>query len=306
MEKIRAINRESDLEKYRNIKYIIFTGGKTGGSTLSTCLKDSLHVHCYYHMWQQHPALAKYGIGVKDLINYIYTKTGKKVLILSAYRDPVSRTISAFFEKYEINIRKKNATLQEQLAVFNDNFFMDQEEYHPYLDKENLMGLNIYEKPFNKVKGHTVYENDKIKLLLLKFDIINKWKDIIPLYLDKNSISDFIYIKSNISTDKWYSSLYKNFKNNFYTTNYLLDLKIKNNFELLNYFYTPQQRSALLSIWRSFCLKSSSKYISLPDSWNFQSYLALNPDLVANGIIIEKNAIFHWIYFGSHENRKYQ
>jgi len=305
MEKIRAINRESDLEKYRNIKYIIFTGGKTGGSTLSTCLKDSLHVHCDYHMWQQHPALAKYGIGVKDLINYIYTKTGKKVLILSAYRDPVSRTISAFFENYEINIRKKNATLQEQLAVFNDNFFME-EEKHPFLDKENLMGLDIYEKPFDKVNGYTVYENDKIKLLLLKFDIINKWKDIIPLYLDKNSISDFTYIKSNISTDKWYSSLYKNFKNNFYTTNYLLDLTIHNNSELLNYFYTPQQLSALLSIWRSFCLKSSSKYISLPDSWNFQSYLALNPDLVANGIIIEKNAIFHWIYFGSHENRKYQ
>jgi len=305
MEKINVIDREKELEKYRNIKYFVFAGGKTGGKTLEKSFKNSFHLHGDTDMWKNEPILEKYGIGVRDLINYVYNKTGKKVLILSSYRDPISRTISAFFQNYEINIRKKNATLQEQLAVFNDNFFIDQEEYHPYLDKENLMGLNIYEKPFNKVKGHTVYENDKIKLLLLKFDIINKWKDIIPLYLDKNSISDFIYKESNVSTNKWYSSLYKNFKNNFYTTNYLLDLKIKNNFELLNYFYTPQQRSALLSIWRSFCLKSVPKYVSLPDSWNFQSYLALNPDLVENGITIERNAVFHWIYFGSHENRKY-
>ena len=306
MNKRKIIEEEEEFVRYRSIKYFIFTGGKTGGSTLHESLKNSLHVHCDRDLWNKDSKLEKYNIGIKDLIDYTYNKNKKKVFVISSYRDPISRTISSFFENYEFNVRKKNATLKEQLAVFNDNFFVQYEEYHPCLNKQDLFGLDIYKKPFDTEKGYTLYENDTIKLLLLKFDIINKWKDIIHLYLDEDSKRDFTYKQSNFSPEKWYSSTYKIFKNNFYTTNHLLNLKILNNSPLLDYIYTPQQRAALVSIWRSYCLKSSSKYVSLPDSWNFKSYLALNPDLVSNGITIEKNAIFHWIYFGSREKRRYE
>src|SRR5437588_835712 len=77
----------------RDVRYFIISHGKSGSSTLVKSLKDSLRVHHNKHFQKQH-----LNLNLRDVIEYSYHQHNRKPLLISSFREPISRVISMFFE----------------------------------------------------------------------------------------------------------------------------------------------------------------------------------------------------------------
>src|SRR5690606_32599454 len=123
---------------------------------------------------------------VSDIIN---TVKKNKILLISSYREPISQYLSCYFQNIEQRLNMSldeiinmdfNLLLQKIINDMHDTKWL----VHPFLenDKKNFDNVNIYDTPFNKVKGFQTFETDKIKILLLRFDKISTWEEIIRMY----------------------------------------------------------------------------------------------------------------------------
>src|SRR5438105_4065239 len=87
-------------KKIKDVKAIIYSGGKTASSTLYASFNNiipTLQLHnndCLKNFYKLND------VKIWKIINYHYL-IGSKLLITSCYREPISRTISSFFQGIE-------------------------------------------------------------------------------------------------------------------------------------------------------------------------------------------------------------
>jgi hypothetical protein len=200
---------------------IIYSGGKTGGSTLfQSFLKGSKMKPIYIHSnkffkescrMNIFPFNEKY---TKSIFDYIDTKD--EVFIIDVFRNPLDRKLSAYFQNLEHNRKyfkvPTNLSIEEEVDFFQINIM-------PYL--ENYEGikesLDYYEAndSLTYKKNHWHSKKGNVNFIRLKFNNMGQWLDILKLYIPNDHMPEKL-IDTNLSINKSYYSKYRLFKKLFH------------------------------------------------------------------------------------------
>ena len=115
-------------------------------------------------------------------------------------------------------------------------------------DYTSFGGIKIFDTNFDKNNGYTIYENEKVKILMLRFDKISDFKTII---VNNTDYKNFRLGSSNVSNQKWYSQLYKKFKETLVIPTEMLDAILEHSPEKKNleYFYEADYIINLKNYW---------------------------------------------------------
>ncbi len=209
---------------------LIYTPGKVGSSSLEDSLPGSIHTHTLYDNppnpphWQldYYTPFQKFKFKIKQFIRRRMIKHSKKIIIISVIREPISRNHSMFFQalpfwlaKASSNLSKDRMSPREEGFEFLHNAFQKNFN-HLYIcewfDKEikRFTGIDIYQHDETD-KGFYQVRKGKIHLLVVKLEDLESNIHHIEYATGKKiTISE-----KNTGSKKWYSEIYKKFKESF-------------------------------------------------------------------------------------------
>ena len=178
---------------------------------------------------------------------------GRQCKVISLVRDPIATNLSGFFYNYHwwpeglrrmCEIRKpgwQKALLECFLASYPHSVSLT------WFDTEMRMifGLDVYETPFAKERGYSVYENERVHLLVLKLERLRESAS--QAIRDFLGISEFRLTTANRGSKKWYGEIYQTF---------LQDVKLSNEYrqkmltsQHVNHFYSFEERNQFDSLY---------------------------------------------------------
>ncbi|NER08179.1 MAG: hypothetical protein F6K17_39370 [Okeania sp. SIO3C4] len=145
--------------------------------------------------------------------------SAKSWVIITAVREPIGRNISAYFQNVNLDLTFpsysadnviKDEEVDQAIAAFLDNF--DHERPLTWMDAnvKEVFGVDVFEKAFNPDKGYEIYEQDNVKLLLIRLESLNDCCG--SAFNEFLGIEDFKLVPKNQASDKKYHDLYKAFK----------------------------------------------------------------------------------------------
>jgi hypothetical protein len=200
-------------EKFRNINVFVYCGGKCGSKTLCKTLNQyfkALHNHTAERFYIDYPGVNnKYSIF--DVIDY-NSQTNKQIYIIDAYRDPIERKVSSFFN----NIHRccpnyKSYLTRRLITFFNNKYLYNIEEYHPLDEVMEHYGLKPFDC-FDFDKKYNIVSKGNIHFIKLRFKDIKIWDKLLS-EIFKRTIT---ILPDNISENKEYKDIYKKFKDYYY------------------------------------------------------------------------------------------
>lgn len=236
------------------INVLIYSGGKTASSALNFSFCKILGNGVYHTHSNTYTSLFKKPImTIKDIINQ---PRKQKLLIISVYREPISRHISALFEQYQ-SFLKNNFESNYVEKKIKSILVFGQQHYHPHTESQSLKDdIDIFQFPFNKKDGYQIYENDKFKWIYIRFDHMNEAQKIIR---DHTQYKDIIIDKYYTSDAKPYAKIYEKFTNISLPRD-LLDYCFERDKQSLNYFYSDIELQELKNKWYSHCTDEKTNF----------------------------------------------
>lgn len=187
-----------NVNLYRTI--LVISGGKTGSSTLEeSCLELK-------RRYNDPSLVVARTHNESEVRHHIFAASStSRVLILTSFRDPLTRMVSSLFQNLALHVPELETTVGvfDQLIVLKN--FMDRcfdpndsnffEAYHP-------MGA-----PPEPVRTAVLTTTDNVDTLWLRFDRIHEWSEMIGIVLP-----GFRLVPQNLSSQKHYSRLYTIFR----------------------------------------------------------------------------------------------
>ena len=241
--------------KEEDVDIIVYTGGKTGSSSLATaCVQAAPYLNVT--TFQMHQEALACNFNPVDIIQAVRQQ---RLLIISSYREPISRNMSAFFQSIThitgmAMHQVLNSSVDELIQIFIREYQKHHwQDYHPFLDNDckNIDNIDIFSKPFNQVEGYQVYQTEKVTFLQLRFDNISNWQSIIR---ENTHLANFRMMEINKAESKPINNLYRRFCNQIVLPKELLDDIFARSEQNLNYFYNQSQIDQLKTKWYS-CLQ---------------------------------------------------
>ena len=217
-----------DLLRLNESSVVIYQMGKVGSSSLEKSLKDhGLHV---MHVHKLSPVnVYFYDLSIVDkfkkfraTIMFLLTKAvfkSRPCKIITIVRDPMDRNLSQMFHHIDMLVysRSKFDTRREVPAnkLFLEIFLNDINlEYgQQWMEKEfkETTGVDYKEVDFDTQAGLSTVRKGNKQIMFLRFEDLNHSEDAIGNFCD---IQGFKIKRENSANNKWYNSLYKDFKNN--------------------------------------------------------------------------------------------
>ncbi|WP_117233112.1 putative capsular polysaccharide synthesis family protein [Vibrio maerlii] len=238
---------------------LIYQMGKVGSSALEKSIPDSVHLHDLMSISSEslispvrarvHKPNSQYMKRlVKRHVVPCMLKSKNKVKVISLVREPVGRNISMYFQalpfwlsnKYLIDdsaVReeKKNLLAETYVECLNHQYPLD------WFDKEikKLTGIDVFQTPFDSVKGSQRYQNKNFDLLVIRLDKIGESREV---------IEDFVgcpieLSKDNQASNKWYQPLIADFNSSLSLTPHYLNEMLTS--KLTTHFYSESEINAL-------------------------------------------------------------
>lgn len=201
---------------YAPYKYLILSGGKTGGSSLNHTLGKKGCATIYIHkdsQWKLSQSLGSHlymnkNYKVKKPIS-IFELLQDKPIIISIYRNLIDRKISSYFQNLEHNRKyfnvPKNISTEQEVDFFQQFIFHELENYEGIDEALNHYNIN---KPMEYKGDYWILEDPRATFIRLKFSNISRWNTILSKLLK----TEIILIPKNLSQDKTYKSEYELFK----------------------------------------------------------------------------------------------
>lgn len=240
------------FDLYTGDQILIYQMGKVGSSTLEKSISKLgikvRHIHSFgntsnYHFYKEGKLREIKKIILKSIYRLTLRMRRKNIKIITLMRDPISRNISTLFQELSLMLyehEKKNNRRKQNLHTMLDEFleeYVDSNIPLKWFDEElkYFMGIDLFNYPFDKEKGALYIKEGKIELLVLTAEKLNFNKDIIVKFINNES---FEFINSNVSNEKWYSEINKNFKDN-----YKISFQKYEHFyssKTVNYFYSKE------------------------------------------------------------------
>lgn len=240
------------IELYTGDQILIYQMGKVGSSTLEKSISklgiNVRHIHSFgntsnYNFNKESKLKGIKKIIMKNIYKLTFRMRRKNIRIITLMRDPVSRNISTLFQELPAMLykhEKNNNRREQKLDIMLDEFleeYVDGNIPLKWFDEElkYFMGIDLFNYPFDKERGSLYIKEGKIELLVLTAEKLNYNKDIIVEFINNES---FEFINTNISSEKWYSEINKNFKDN-HKINFRKYEHFYNS-KTVNYFYSKE------------------------------------------------------------------
>ncbi|MBR1636195.1 MAG: hypothetical protein IJ682_14215 [Lachnospiraceae bacterium] len=183
-----------------------------------------------------------------------------KVKILSGVREPLARDLSAFFQTqagffeydaskgdFKNRIEHMMGILWETARNFGNGGVCAYGYSFGWYDVEfkNKLGIDIFEQPFDKEKGYTIYRKGSVEIFLYRLEDLNSLEGEIQKFLGRD---DFKILHTNNAEEKNISFIYKELKEKYSFPKGWVKLYYDDN-ERVDYFYTKEEQAAFLKKW---------------------------------------------------------
>jgi hypothetical protein len=227
---------------------LVYTMGKVGSTSISSSLLThgvqclDVHVMSFGAMnWGmsdalKHKKFPSPHIGAALYARRDFYKPDRNVKIVTLVRDCVSRTISQEFQNLSKIREHTSASINAQISAADfssgSNWFNN--------EFRSATKIDIFDTRFNTQDRHGYYKTDGIDVLLLRTDLDDADKGEL--------ISDFfrkkiVIARENISTNKWYSSLYTDFLEDGNIATDWIENALST--PIMQHFYTSDERSSI-------------------------------------------------------------
>jgi hypothetical protein len=166
--------------------------------------------------------------------------------VITLVREPIGRSLSAFFQSHEVFIGDSmQLPIRELEAKFFDRF--PHEVGLNWFDYEfgQTLGVNVYDYHFDHDKGYTRIRTPQADILLMKLELDDTQKEAaIAEFLDFPS---FKLATANIGSEKEYSEKYQEFKQKIVLPEVYIKKILESKFA--QHFYTDAERDKLRRKW---------------------------------------------------------
>ena len=281
---------------------IVCCGGKCGSTTLlNTFINNgyqTIHTHGINHpIW--------FKDDIDSIEKLLAIQENNKVYVFDSYRPPIERHISSFFNNINLLhiFKPLNKININMLIYWYNKYFIDIDNYHP-LDSMFHIFEN-YKFNFDKeyIKKIIYLENKEIIYIKLRFKSIHLWNKILSEIMKK----DIIIHSANLSEDKFYIKLYKEFNDN-----YLVPIEYLNKIQSYDTFIRYNsllEKEEYIKKWTNKSMKTDlflekitdSMFENIPDNFNPQMYIKKNSLNYDNNL----DAKIHYEFEGFYKNLEF-
>lgn len=228
-------------------RILVYQMGKVGSISIQASLRrlgfKTGHAH---YLWMTHRG--EYNTSKPGLVKEIL-KRDRQWNVVSLVREPVSRNISAFFQKIELYYPEYRAYEYKPDVV--NAFLNNYDHFWPLvwydLEMFPLFQLDIYEHEFEHTKGYTVYRNANVNLLILRLEDMDR--------VIEQAFNEFVGLRSvkptlsNYTTNRYrVAQMYRDFKDTARFPKEYLDWMYESRYA--RYFYTQEEIVNFRNIWR--------------------------------------------------------
>lgn len=260
----------------------IFQPGKVGSKSIWNSMQNkSIHLHSLTTACRLIDAEEEY---LKYYMQLIYEK---KIKIITAVREPISRDIAAFFQNSDLGFWPYNHFNDNILWMFGDinNSLMNIDtaamkdrcpQWRDSLNKSfedlaytiirykmdlfswfdyeigRVFGIDVYSYPFHKESGYTIIEKDNVQILILKMEYLSALESVIRDFVGDNA---FKLCDSNRAEGKIYRYAYDKFKMNIRIPVEYFDFYYDKNYKY-EHFYSKEEIENNYQKWRDFLCKN--------------------------------------------------
>jgi hypothetical protein len=217
-----------DLSEYKRI--IIYQYGKVGSRTMFNTLSE--HHNNVHHI---------HFLDRRDNLKKILKKD---TLIITIVRNTYDRNISNMFQNIKVKENDfyyykeiKNNNLNDLMTHYRKaNIKHAKRLLMPWFKQfKKHIGVDIFEKKFNREEMYNVYKTNDKTVLMLRFEDIAKWEDILSNIFDKK----IVLKNENMSKNKKYHKTYEIFKKKYKYTK--IEQRIIKKIDHMSYFYSPEE-----------------------------------------------------------------
>lgn len=212
---------------------------------------SSICLSAYYagiYALHTHYFLDRQSVIPEDVLKMFMKRKHGKVITL--VRDPIARQISllwhilgdnaqTFINRYGTfdNIEKNFLSVSEQ----EDEFEWFKSEM------ESMIGINVYDYPFDCESGYSIIEKDGISLLLLKMEKLASLENVIASFLEADS---FKLYNDNVTENKTYRFAYQDYLKQAVISPELIKHYYCGN-KYMEHFYTKKEILGFRNRWEN-------------------------------------------------------
>lgn len=262
----------------------VYCSGKSGSTSLYEALKDTfetIHVHSNIEFLASNPDSSHSSIF--DLIADSRRKY-RKIYFIDAYRTPVERRISSYFQHTPLEGRSYNNYITAEKQLDAELAFL--ETYSAIAEVFSHFGLSNF-STFDWDKKYNIKEHQDMVFIKLRFADIRQWGEILTSILGR----PISMVQTNLTSEKASASLYDAIKKQYKIPDKVLEYIILTDPEYKVYVH-PQEQLNYLEYWHQ-----RSKSAEIPADFNWLLYAALNR---CNFIILtELEAIVYYLRYRS-------
>lgn len=176
-------------------------------------------------------------------------KRNQPYKVITLVREPISRTISGFFQAFEMVVGVPYTESKHSI----DDLYKIFMEYENYLSRRTWfenefyasLGVDIYDQPFPQDAGYTHFANGKGEILLMKVELDNATKETV--IADFLGVPEFKLAQANVGANKVYAETYRQFKADIVLPESYIDDVLSSRYA--QHFYSPEERNAIRKKW---------------------------------------------------------
>jgi hypothetical protein len=253
------------LQWYVKNPILVYTMGKVGSSSIVSTLREydieEVQPHSltlsrrgsYFVVPTRSKAQNikdKVKSGLLKLKGQVYFSSkrlmGKKIKIVTLTRDPLARTISAYFEQYQYVLKKDINQITTRELIDNFHEFANHKTPHIWFDNEirTMLGTDVYSVNFDKELGCGEIETNTYNLLIVKMEKLSSLEGVLANYFN---VKDFQLKSTNRSEYKVYKEAYDKFKQEVTFSKAYLDFHY--NSKYAKHFYTEDELTYFRKRW---------------------------------------------------------
>lgn len=234
--KIKQDKKKALLGQLLTQNLWVWQPGKVGSSTVLRTLKqhsvECVHIHNIVRLMES-----------ERLDDYQLRKRvgTEQIKIITLVREPIARDIADYFENYYLHCMNKE-TVQDVLveAAEKNHQFM----WYDWEIKA-LLGIDVFEYPFDRENGYGLIKKDNIEILILKLESLNKNAEILGKFV---GLDNLVLENANEGAKKPYAKLYQEVRDTLIIPQKVIDRYYKGN-DRMNHFYTDKEKNAFLEKW---------------------------------------------------------
>lgn len=240
---------------------LVFTMAKVGSLSVFQSLRTVtdlavFHIHSLDEVEvQKHIALCKANDvypGSRSpvfLINREVINRQRPYKVVSLFRNPIERNLSAFFEAFEIYMGAPahlyKGSLEEIEVAFHTK--LNHNYCRGWFENQfiNGIGIDVYQTPFDTQKGYCFISEGNKEVLLLKSSLEDNLKE--KLVINFCKLESFTLKNVNITSAKKEANLYTDFKKHIKFSRAYLESQLETRY--VNHFFTEDEKAALYKKW---------------------------------------------------------